>query len=111
MQFLINLLISSFAVFASARIIPGVVIENFTSSIVVAIILGVVNAVIKPILIILTLPINILTLGLFSLVINALMVLLVDALVPGFAVDGFLTAILFSIVLSVISTVLFAIAG
>jgi putative membrane protein len=111
MNFLINLLISSLAVFASARVIPGVVIDNFTTSVIVAIILGVVNAIIKPILIILTLPINIMTLGLFTLVINAVVVLIVDALVPGFSVSSFVSALLFSIVLSVVSLVLFTIAG
>lgn len=111
MNFLINLLISSLAVFASAQVIPGVVIDNFTTSVVVAIILGVVNAIIKPILIIMTLPINIMTLGLFTLVINALMVLIVDSLVRGFSVSGFWTAMLFSVVLSIVSLVLFALAG
>lgn len=110
MNFLINLLLSSFAVFVSGRLLPGVVIDGFGTSVVVAIILGVVNAIIRPLLILLTLPINILTLGLFSLVINAVMILLVDAVVSGFSVDGFLTALLFSIVLSVISTILFALA-
>lgn len=106
MQFLLNLLLSGLAVFVSGRIIPGVVIDTFVTSIVVAVILGIVNAIIKPVLIVLTLPINIVTLGLFSLVINAVMILLVDALVPGFSVDGFWTALIFSLVLSVVSTVL-----
>jgi putative membrane protein len=108
MQVLLNILLSGLAVFVSSRIIPGVMIDGFGTSIVVAIILAVVNAFIKPILFILTLPINILTLGLFSLVINALMVLLVNAIVPGFEVSGLLSALLFSIVLSIVSTVLFA---
>jgi putative membrane protein len=81
-------------------------IDSFGTSLVVAIILGVVNAIIKPILVILTLPINVMTLGLFSLVINAIVVLIVDAIVPGFAVGGFWSAVLFSIVLSVVGMIL-----
>jgi putative membrane protein len=106
MQFLLNLLLSGLAVFVSGRLISGVRIDGFGTSLVVAIILGVVNAIIKPILVILTLPINVLTLGLFSLVINAIVVLIVDALVPGFEVGGFWAAVLFSIVLSVVSMIL-----
>lgn len=110
MNFLINLLISSVAVFASAKIIPGVVIDSFMTSVIVAVILGIVNAIIKPLLIIFTLPINIMTLGLFTFVINAMMVLLVDYLVSGFGVEGFFTALVFSMVLSIVSLVLFSIA-
>jgi putative membrane protein len=106
MSFLLNLLLSGLAVFVSGRLISGVRIDSFGTSLVVAIILGLVNAIIKPILVILTLPINVLTLGLFSLVINAIVVLIVDALVPGFEVGGFWSAILFSIVLSVVSMIL-----
>lgn len=111
MSFLINLLLSSLAVFASASIIPGVTVNSFGTSIVVAIILGVVNAVIRPLLVLLTLPINIMTLGLFSLVINAAMVMLVDAMISGFSVEGFWSALIFSIVLSIVGAVLFALAG
>lgn len=111
MNFIINLLISSLAIFATAQITPGVIIDTFATSIVVAIVFGVVNAVIKPLLIIFTLPINIMTLGLFTFVINALVVLLVDYLVPGFRVDGFFIALVFSIVLSIVNMVLFSIAG
>jgi putative membrane protein len=99
------------AVLVSARVIPGVVVNDFGTSIVVAIILGIVNAIIKPLLVILTLPINIMTLGLFTLVINAAMVLLVDSLVSGFSVDGFVSALLFSIAMTVVSSVLYAIVG
>ena len=103
MNFLLNLLLSGLAVFVSGRMIPGVVVEGYGTSIVVAIILAIVNAIIKPILLILTLPINIMTLGLFSLVINAIVILIVDAMVSGFSVDGFWTALIFSIVLSLVN--------
>ena len=103
MNFLLNLLLSGLAVFVSGRMIPGVVVEGYGTSIVVAIILAIVNAIIKQILLILTLPINIMTLGLFSLVINAIVILIVDAMVSGFSVDGFWTALIFSIVLSLVN--------
>lgn len=89
----------------SAYLIPGVTVDNWVTVLLVAIFLGVVNTILKPILVILTLPINLLTLGLFTLVINAVLVLLVSAVVPGFHVDGFIAALLFSIVLSVVSSI------
>lgn len=103
MRLLFNLLINALAVFISAYILPGVKVDTFVTAFVVAIVLGVVNAFIKPVLVILTLPVTLLTLGLFIIVINALMVLLVSALVPGFKVDGFWWAILFSLALSLVS--------
>ncbi len=108
MRLIINLLLSALAVLISAYILPGVRVSNFFVAIVVAVVLGFVNAVIKPILIFISLPINILTLGLFTLVINGLLVLLVSLLVPGFRVDNFWWAILFSIVLSLVSFILSA---
>lgn len=104
MGILINLLVSGVAVFAAAYLLPGASVDGFGAALVTAIVLGITNAVLKPILKLLTLPITIMTLGLFSLVINALIVMLVAYLVPGFAVDGFLTALLFSLLLSLIST-------
>lgn len=98
-----KLLVSSLAVFIAGSILPGVSVDSFVTAVLVAIVLGAVNMILRPILVILTLPITIITLGLFAFVINALLVLLVDYLVPGFRVDGFLTALLFSFVLSIIS--------
>lgn len=106
MAILINIIISALAVFASAYILPGVHVDTFLTAIIVAIILGVVNMILKPILVILTLPITIVTLGLFYFVINALMILLVANLVPGFTVDGFWWALIYSLVLSIVSSVL-----
>lgn len=106
MSILINWFISGVAVFVSAYILPGVDLDSFVTALIVAIVLGVVNAIIKPVLLILTLPITIVTLGLFTLVINALMILLVDALVPGFQVENFWWALLFSLVLSIVNGVL-----
>ena len=106
MGILINWLVSTLAIIASAYLLPGVHIASFTTALVVAVVLGIINAIIKPILIILTLPINILTLGLFTLVINALMILLAARLVTGFTVDGFWWAFIFSIILSIINSIL-----
>lgn len=103
MMIIINILLSSLAVFVTARILPGVTIQNFGSALVVAVVLGVVNALLKPILLLLTLPINILTLGLFTFVIIAGLVMLVDTIVPGFSVKNFWWALAFALVLSVIN--------
>lgn len=110
MQILISLLLSTLAVIVSAYLLPGVTVDGFFTAIVVAVLLSVVNTFIKPLIVILTLPLNIVTLGLFSLVINALMVMLVAAIVPGFKVDGILWAIGFGVVLSVVSTGLYMLA-
>ncbi len=106
MSLIVNLLINSLAVFLTSRILPGIALADFVTAIVVALVLGIVNTIIKPALVLLTLPINVLTLGLFTLVINALIILLVAAMVPGFKVSGFWAALLFSLVLSVISGLL-----
>lgn len=103
MYFIINWLISTLAILIAAYIIPGIHVEGFFSALVTALVLGLINAFIKPIIIILTLPINILTLGLFTLVVNAALILLTSAIVPGFTVDGFFWALLFSIALSLVN--------
>lgn len=103
MSILINWLVSGLAVLVAAYILPGVHVANFIVALVVAVVLGVINAFLKPLLILLTLPINILTLGLFTLVINALLVILTTFVVPGFSVDNFWWALLFSVVLSLIT--------
>jgi len=110
MRFLINLLINGLAVFVSSYILPGVEVDSFTTALIVAVVLGVVNVLVKPLLVLLTLPINILSLGLFTLVINAVVILLVSSLVPGFRVMGFLWAVIFSIVLSLVSSFLHTLA-
>ncbi len=104
MTILINWVISAMVIFLVAYILPGVSVENFVSALAVALVLGILNAFIKPVLLILTLPITILTLGLFTLVLNALLILLASAVVPGFSVNGFLWALIFGIVLSIANT-------
>lgn len=93
------------AIIISAYIIPGVYVTLF-GAVVLAVVLGLINIFIKPVVYILTLPINIVTLGLFSLIINALLILLADKIVPGFYVTSFWSALGFSIILSLI-TILF----
>ncbi|MBC7389013.1 MAG: phage holin family protein [Opitutaceae bacterium] len=106
MSYIISLLITALAVVVTAYLLPGVTIKSYGSAIIVALLIGLVNTIIKPIMVILTLPITILTLGLFLFVINALMILLVSALVPSFKVNGFLWALIFSIVLSFVNSIL-----
>ncbi|HET8859600.1 phage holin family protein [Marivirga sp.] len=105
-EFIIRLLLSAIAVFISARILSGVKVDSFRQSVIVAIVLGVINAIVKPILVFLTIPITIITLGLFLLVINALMIMLVDKIMKGFKVKSFWWAFFFSIILSVLNAIL-----
>ncbi|HEY0031138.1 MAG TPA: phage holin family protein [Bacteroidia bacterium] len=108
MKFLIQLVISTLAVLISSYVLPGVDIDgnSFLTALVVAAVLSFLNAVLKPIMIILTIPVTVFTFGLFLLVINALMILLADKIVDGFHVDGFWYALLFSLILSLVTSVL-----
>jgi putative membrane protein len=106
MNIILNILIYSIAIFVTASILPGITISSYFAAIVAAVVLGIINSVLKPLMIILTLPVSILTLGLFVLVINGLLVLLASAIVPGFHVNGFWWAIAFSLVLSIISSLM-----
>ncbi|MDD3721691.1 MAG: phage holin family protein [Lutibacter sp.] len=108
MKLLLKILLTAAAVLIIAHYLPGVSVENYTSAIIVAIVLGILRITIKPILIILTLPVTILTLGLFLLVINALIIMLADNLVGGFQVSGFWIALLFSLILSIFQSVLYS---
>lgn len=101
-----SIIISMLAVGITSYILPGVQVDSLSSLLLAAVFLGIANGVIRPILLLLTLPITIVTLGLFTLVINAALVLLVSQVVPGFEVAGFLWALLFSLVLSLVNTLL-----
>lgn len=105
-KFLVSLIVKTLSVLITAYILPGIVLTSISAAFVTAVILGVLNTFIKPILNILALPITLLTLGLFSLVINTVLVLIVDKIVPGFAVSGFITAFLFSVAVSLINSFL-----
>lgn len=106
MSQLIHLIVSTLAVIITSFLLPGVEVSGFISAFLAALVLGLINTFIKPVLIILTLPVNILTLGLFTFVINALMILLASSIVPGFRVKGFWWALLFSLILSLINHLL-----
>lgn len=105
---LIEIILSAIAVVVLANILPGIDVDGFITAIVVAAVLILLNLFVKPILILFTLPVTIVTFGLFLLVINALIILICDALVGGFQVDGFWYALLFSILLSLVQSILFA---
>jgi len=102
MSFLIKWVLSAVAVLIAAYLLPGVTVDSFWAAVIVAAILAVFNAILRPILVVLTIPVTILTLGLFLLVINALIVLLTDAVIGGFYVSGFWWALLFSLIISVL---------
>lgn len=102
MRLLLSLIINTVSVYVAAYIVPGVKTDLLGAAI-ASIVLGVLNTFLKPILLLLTLPITILTLGLFALVLNTFIVLLVSVLVPGFFVESFFSAFLFSILLSLVS--------
>jgi putative membrane protein len=110
MRFLIHWLITTLAVIIASYLLPGVKIEGFFAGLVTALVLGILNTFIKPLLILFTLPLTILTLGLFTLVINALLIMLTSAIVPGFDVRNFGWALLLGLVLSILNAVLHALA-
>lgn len=106
MQFVLNILISAVAVLFTAWLLPGVQVTDFVSALLVAVVLAFLNTVVKPILTILTIPITFFTLGFFLLVINAGMIILASKLIPEFHVSGFWWAVLFSLILSVVTSIL-----
>lgn len=106
MGFIVKILLTGVAALIAAYLLPGVQIDGFGAALILAVVLALLNAVVRPILVILTIPVTVLTLGLFLLVINALIILLADYLIGGFDVDGFLWALIFSLVLSLIEAVL-----
>ena len=111
MNWIIRLLLNGLAVVLAAYLLPGVSVEDYGTALIVALILAIVNVLVKPILVILTIPITILTLGLFLLVINAALILFVDNLVGGFYVDNFWCALLFSLILSIFNSLFSDLAG
>ncbi|TVQ66008.1 MAG: phage holin family protein [Balneolaceae bacterium] len=95
------LLINSIVIFAGAYLLNGVTVKNFLSAIGVAVVLAIINALLKPLILFLTLPLTILTLGLFVLVINAWMLMLADKVIDGFKIKNFWWAVIFSIFISI----------
>lgn len=104
MNDIMRFLLSGLAVLLTAYLLPGVDVTHYGYALLVAAVLSLANVFVKPILIILTIPVTVLTLGLFLLVINAFIILLVDYLVPGFHVDGFWWALAFSLILSIFNS-------
>lgn len=103
MRFLIHWLVTGVALWVTAYVLPGVVVSSWQALAIAAIVLGLLNALVRPVLVLLTLPITILTLGLFYLVVNGLVFLLAARLVPGFEVSGFWWAVLGALVVSLVS--------
>ena len=108
MNFILRILLSAAAVLLIANFLSGVHVESYTIAILVALVLGFLFAFLKPIVVVLTLPITVVTLGLFLLVINTFLIMLADKVVSGFSVDGFWTAMLFSVLLSIAQSLLYS---
>lgn len=111
MNLLIRILLATVAVLVTDLLLPGVNAADLKTGLLVAIVLGVLNAVVKPLLLLLTLPVTVLTMGLFVLVINAAMVLLAANIVPGFTVDSFWWALAFSVIMWAVQGVLMTLDG
>lgn len=110
MIFLLRILLTAVVVVFLAKFLPGVSVAGYLTAVIVALVLALLNLIVKPILILLTLPVTIVTFGLFLIVINAFIILMADAFVGGFDVSGFWIAVLFSILLSIFQSLLFSLA-
>ena len=106
MVLLIRWIFFTLAILFVAWLVPGIFVENFQSAMLVTVIMALINIFIRPLIVFITLPINILTLGLFGLVVNALLFMLAGYVAPGFYVDGFLAAFLGSVVLSFLGLII-----
>jgi len=104
MKLILRILLTALAVVILSYVLPGINVDSMGTAIIVAVVLALLNFLVKPILVVLTLPITIVTLGLFLLVINALIILLAENLVPGFMVAGFWYAVIFSLLLTLLQT-------
>ncbi len=109
MKTFIRVLLTALAVVLLSKILPGVAVEGYVSAIIVAVVIALLRFIVKPVLVLLTFPVTVVTLGLFLLVINAIIILLADYFVSDFAVDGFWWALLFSLLLSFVQSILFSI--
>ena len=108
MKLILRVLLSALAVVILAKVLPGASVDSYVTAIIVAIVLSLLNFLVKPVLIILTLPITIITLGLFLLFINAIIILLADYFIAGFQVQNVWWALLFSLLLSLLQSILFS---
>lgn len=103
---MIRVLWNALLILALPYILPGVAVSGFLAAFITAVVLAVLNVLVKPVLIVLTLPVTVLSLGLFLFVINALLLMLASVIVPGFYVSGFGAALLFSFVLSLVNAII-----
>ncbi len=101
-----TLLLNSIVIFAGSYLVRGVQLKNYWTALGVAIVLAILNLLIRPFIVLLTLPLNILTLGLFTLVINAWILMIADKMIDGFSLDGFGWAVLFGLIISVLNSLL-----
>lgn len=106
MKVLVKILLSSVAVIIASYLLPGVYVDDFITAVIIAVLISLLNVTVKPLLIIFTIPITVFTLGLFLLAINAIIILIASSIVPGFVVDGFWWALIFSLLLSLINALL-----
>jgi putative membrane protein len=111
MKLLLRILITALLVMAISYLMKGVVVDEFSTALLVAIVLGLLNFFVKPVLVLLTLPVTFFTLGLFLLVINAIIIMLCDHFVDGFGVNSFFTALFFSIILSLSQSLVYQLTG
>lgn len=109
MSIIANLLITGLAVYITAKLLPGIEVNGYWSAIVVAAVVGLLNAVVKPLMLVLTLPVTVVTLGLFIFVIDAIIIMLAGKLLNGFHVNGFWWAMLFSIIVSCVTQLIYKI--
>ena len=105
MNWLVKVILSAVAILVSAYLIPGINVDTFFTAVVVAIVLSIINLVFRPLFILLTLPVTIITFGLFLIAINAFMIMLAGSFVDGFHVSGFWSALFFSFILSFLQSV------
>ena len=108
MKTFLKILLTAVAVIVLANVLPGISVDGYVSAIVVAVVIALLNMIVRPLLIFFTLPATIVTFGLFIFVINAIIILLADKLIDGFAVSGFFAALFFSILLSIFRSALFS---
>lgn len=106
MNLIIKLIITTILIVVLAHFLPGIHVDSIKTALVVAVVLGLLNVFVKPVLVLLTIPATVLTLGLFLLVINAIIIMMAGYFVGGFYVSGFLSALLFSVILSILQSVL-----
>ncbi len=108
MKSIIKILLTAIAVVVLSKFLPGVSVDGFVTAIIVAVVLALLKFIVRPILVILTLPVTIVTFGLFLFIINAMIILIADYFVGGFSVSGVWVALLFSILLSIFQSILFS---